>query len=300
MQIKSRLLIFVPKRFAVHAVTGVGYPSILMISMDELDLVRRLVRTAATEELMSRFESVSARFKADGSLITAADLAMQDRLQTELAENWPQYVLLGEEMESTQQERLLAAPGAGLWCLDPVDGTGNFAAGIPFFAVSLALICDGQVQAAVVYDPCRDECFSALLGQGAWLNGRPLAASVSPASLKDAMAMVDLKRLPDPLVRAIAKQAPYRSQRSFGSVALDWCWIAGGRCQIYLHGGQRLWDYAAGYLVMRESGAAGGLLSEYDGDWLTDFSLLPRIAVAATNPDLLQQWRAWIAQGLDA
>ncbi len=271
-----------------------------MMTLNELDLVQRLVRQAAAEELMLRFESVSARLKADGSLITEADLSMQARLQAELAEHWPQYRLLGEEMEADAQEHLLAASGTGLWCLDPLDGTGNFAAGIPFFAVSLALICDGLVQAAVVYDPCRDECFSALHGQGAWLNGRRLVTAGSPATLKDAMAMVDLKRLPDPLIRAIAKQAPYRSQRSFGSVALDWCWIAAGRCQIYLHGGQKLWDYAAGYLVMRESGAVGGLLSEYDGDCLTSFSLAPRIAVAATHPDLLRQWRAWILQGLDA
>lgn len=252
------------------------------------------------EELMSRFEMVGAQLKADGSLITAADLAMQSRLQAELAEHWPQYVLLGEEMASDEQERLLAAPGAGLWCLDPLDGTGNFAAGIPFFAVSLALIGNDEVHAAVVYDPCRDECFSALRGQGAWLNGRPLVAPATTATLEEAMAMVDFKRLPDPLIRAVARQAPYRSQRSFGSVALDWCWIAGGRCQIYLHGGQRLWDYAAGYLVLQESGAVGGLLSEYDGDWLERFSLVPRIAVAATHSDLLQQWRAWITRGLRA
>lgn len=272
----------------------------VMIDKKDLDLIRRLVRTAALEELMSRFESVSAEFKADGSLITAADLAMQHRLQAELASHWPQYRLLGEEMDQAQQEDLLRSPGPGIWCLDPLDGTGNFAAGIPFFAVSLALICNGSVQAAVVYDPCRDECFSALRGQGAWLNGNSLAAAASPADLKNAMAMVDLKRLPDPLIRAIAKKSPYRSQRSFGSVALDWCWIAGGRCQVYLHGGQKLWDYAAGYLVMSESGAVGGLLAGYDGNWLTDFSLSPRIAVAATHENLLQQWRAWIIRGLEA
>jgi len=208
-------------------------------------------------------------------------------------------VLLGEEMDTAEQESLLASPGAGLWCLDPLDGTGNFAAGIPFFSVSLALICDGVVQAGVVYDPCRDECFSALRGQGAWFNGRRLTAAREPAQVRDAMAMVDLKRLPDPLIRAVAKKAPYRSQRSFGSVALDWCWIAGGRCQVYLHGGQKLWDYAAGHLVMSESGAAGGLLSEYDGDWSTELSLSPRIGVAATHADLLLQWRTWIAQGLE-
>jgi myo-inositol-1(or 4)-monophosphatase len=112
------------------------------------------------------------------------------------------------------------------------------------------------------------------------------------------MAMVDLKRLPAPLIRALAGKPPYRSQRSFGSVALDWCWIASGRCQVYVHGGQKLWDYAAGYLIMRESGAVGGLLSRYEDDWLDDFSLSPRIAVAATHAGLLAQWRAWILQGL--
>jgi myo-inositol-1(or 4)-monophosphatase len=130
------------------------------------------------------------------------------------------------------------------------------------------------------------------------LNGRPLIAANAPAKLGEAMAIVDLKRLPDPLISAAAKKAPYRSQRSFGSVALDWCWIARGRCQVYLHGGQKLWDYAAGHLVMRESGAAGGLLGEYGGDWATELSLSPRIGVAATHADLLMQWRTWIARGL--
>jgi myo-inositol-1(or 4)-monophosphatase len=270
-----------------------------MLDTKDLDRIRRLVRTAALEELMSRFGSVSADLKIDGSLVTAADIAMQHRLQDELARQWPQCVFLGEEMDSAEQESLLASSGAGLWCLDPLDGTGNFAAGIPFFAVSLALITDGVVQAGVVYDPCRDECFSALRGRGAGLNGAPLAAAKAPVQLQDAMAVVDLKRLPDPLIGAIAKKAPYRSQRSFGSVALDWCWIASGRCHVYLHGGQKLWDYAAGNLVMRESGAAGGLLRDYGGDWATKLSLSPRIGVAATHSDLLLQWRTWIAQYLE-
>ena len=69
-----------------------------MFTINELDLLRRLVMRAAVDELMSRFESVSAQLKADGSLITAADLAMQTRLQADLAKHWPHYVLLGEEM----------------------------------------------------------------------------------------------------------------------------------------------------------------------------------------------------------
>jgi myo-inositol-1(or 4)-monophosphatase len=269
-----------------------------MIDLHDLEIISQLVRAAAKEELMVRFESVIADIKADGSLITEADLAIQHRLQQELVTHWPRFGLLGEEMSAAEQEGLLATPGAGLWCLDPLDGTANFAAGIPFFAVSLALISAGEVQAGVVYDPARDECFSALRGHGAWLNRRPLSAPASPALLGEAMAMVDLKRLPTRLIERIAMRPPYRSQRSFGSVALDWCWIASGRCQVYLHGGQRLWDYAAGQLVMRESGAVGGLLSDYRGDHLSGFSLAPRIGVAATHADLLRQWRAWIAAGL--
>jgi len=278
---------------------AVRYACAAMMDRDDLQKIRQLVSTAAGQELMSRFQTVTADAKADGSLITEADLAMQHRLQAELHRHWPSFALLGEEMDAEAQQALVAAPGHGLWCLDPLDGTSNFAAGIPFFAVSLALIADGAVQAAVVYDPVRNECFSALRGQGAWLNDRRLSAPRAPAALREAMAMVDLKRLPAPLIGALARRAPYRSQRSFGSVALDWCWLACGRCQVYLHGGQRLWDYAAGMLVLSESGGVGGLLEDYDGDWQEGLSLGPRIAVGATHAGLLQQWRAWLAQALD-
>ena len=269
-----------------------------MIDIHDLDVLRHVVRTAAFEELMTRFESTKADTKADGSIVTQADLAMQARLQRELATHWPMFELLGEEMSADRQRSLLMAPGSGLWCLDPLDGTSNFAAGIPFFAVSLALIVDEGVSAAIVYDPARDECFSALRGRGAWLNGRRLNARMSPSTLAEAMAMVDLKRLPKALIANLARKAPYRSQRSFGSVALDWCWVASGRCQVYLHGGQKLWDYAAGELILHESGAVGGLLDDYAGDWLSDFALGPRIAMAATHQDLLDQWRAWVSGGL--
>lgn len=269
-----------------------------MFDKSQLDEVCRLVIGAATEELMARFTSVRADVKADGSLITEADLAMQHRLQSALAERWPDFALLGEEMSAAEQGHLLVTPGRGLWCLDPLDGTSNFASGIPFFAVSLALIIDGITRAAVVYDPARGECFSALRGQGAWLNGVPIHTPRAPATLRESMAMVDLKRLPPALVKAFAEHAPYRSQRSFGSVALDWCWVACGRCQLYLHGGQKLWDYAAGQLVLAESGAVGGLLDDYRGDWLTNYSLTPRIAVAAADAALLALWRTWIAEQL--
>lgn len=269
-----------------------------MFDKPQLDELCRLLIDAATGELMARFETVRAEIKPDGSLITVADLAMQERLRVELAARWPHFDLLGEEMTAAEQGRLLESQDRGLWCLDPLDGTSNFAAGIPFFGVSLALIIDGAAHAAVVYDPARNECFSALRGSGAWLNGRVLESPRSPATLREAMAMVDLKRLPPALVQAVAQRSPYRSQRSFGSVALDWCWVACGRCQIYLHGGQKLWDYAAGELILREAGGAGGLLDDYFGEWLERYALTPRIAVAASHAALLGLWRDWIGQQL--
>ena len=271
-----------------------------MLTLTELAELRALVRAAAAEELMARFQDVAIATKRDGSVITEADLAMQRRLQRELHDRWPTIALLGEEMGAAEQQALLQRQDAGLWCLDPLDGTSNFASGIPFFAVSLALIVGGVVQVAVVLDPARGECFSALRGGGAWQNETPLIGSAQPERLCDAMALVDLKRLPPGLIRSLSTQAPYRSQRSFGSVALDWCWVANGRCQVYLHGGQKLWDYAAGQLILTESGAVGGLLEDYRGEWLTGWSLTPRIAVAATHPALLEQWRAWIENAFES
>ena len=93
-------------------------------------------------------------------------------------------------------------------------------------------------------------------GQGAWLNGEPLAQR-PPVPLAEGVALIDLKRLPRGLASRLASDPPYQSQRSFGAVALDWCWLAAGRCQVYLHGQQKLWDYAAGCLILRGSRRPG-------------------------------------------
>lgn len=260
----------------------------------DLKLICSLVKAAGDQELLGRFRHVSATIKDDGSVLTEADIVMQQRLASELARHWPDIPLLGEEMSEQQQQTLLRDESTRLWCLDPLDGTANFASGIPCFGVSLALLEAGEVVLGVVYDPVRDECFSALRGVGAWLNGEELQTGAGPAQLHQAMAVVDFKRLSKGLACCLACEPPYRSQRSFGSVALDWCWLAAGRCQLYLHGGQKLWDYAAGALIAREAGAAGGHLAAYDGDWLHTATLTPRIGMAATDEALLRRWRAWI------
>ncbi len=180
---------------------------------NDLDLAGLASRVAevAAQELLPRFQHVTAQRKADGSLLTAADLAVQGRLAALLRQDYPDYALLGEEMAAADQQQLLGASDSGLWCLDPLDGTGNFAGGIPVFAVSLALLRHGRIEAGVVHDPVRGESFWARRGGGAWLNGAPLRVPEAPRHLADTTALVDFKRLPAALATAVATRPPFVS-----------------------------------------------------------------------------------------
>jgi len=252
-----------------------------------LDAITAMLVPACQQELVQRFRQIGFEYKADGSLVTEADLAMQAHMQQALAMAWPEFGFLAEEMRLEQQQALLSRPGSGLWCLDPLDGTSNYAMGIPYFATSLALIKDGQVVMGVVYDPLRDECFSAIRGEGAWLNGQPLCLHDKEYPSQAALAIIDFKRLPPALAASLVTDPPYKSQRSFGSVALDWCWMAAGRSHVYLHGQQNIWDYAAGQLVFEE---AGGYSSTLQGEAVFSHKLEARSAVAALNKPLFDNW----------
>jgi myo-inositol-1(or 4)-monophosphatase len=264
-----------------------------MLDKAGLAQLGRIVSSAAREELLPRFARVKRGRKADGSVITEADLVVQQRIARELQGCWPGTLFLGEEMSTSEQDSLLQT-GKPLWCLDPLDGTSNFAAGIPFFSVSLALLEQGRVMAGIVYDPVRDECFSALRGQGAMLNDTAPGAVRAGLSLQQATGLIDFKRLPRELAVRLVTEVPYASQRSFGSVALDWCWIATGRCHVYLHGRQNIWDYAAGDLILQE---AGGHSTTLSGETVFVNALQARSAVAAMDADLFAEWSRWLGIG---
>src|SRR3569623_2503207 len=189
----------------------------------ELDELRAIVTAVAERERKPRFTAMARAQKQDGSVRTEADLAAQTALIHALAQRWPQYAFLGEEMDESAQRQLLQDTAAGVWCVDPRDGTSNFAAGIPCFAVAVALLRGGAVEVGVVYDPVRQECFYARRGGGAWLNGGRLTAARPAVALKQTVALVDFKRRAAPLARRLALEPPYSSLRSFGSVALVWC-----------------------------------------------------------------------------
>jgi len=176
--------------------------------------------------------------------------------------------------------------------LDPVDGTSNFANGLPYFAVSVGFYQGGLPVMGVVYAPEANEIFWAERDKGAFLNGERLPIKTrSPDSLKHAMAGVDLKRLQPKLAAALAAHPPYASQRNFGSSALDWCYVAAGRLDIYIHGGQKLWDYAAGALILEQAGGALCTL-DHDDFWGTD--PWQRSVICASDPAIFQPWRDWI------
>lgn len=255
-----------------------------------LNQVIEIVRRVAQAEVMPRYLKVAHSRKADGSLFTEADLSCQAALMRELARIAP-YPVLGEEMTEAEQQRQWDNGADGLWCIDPIDGTSNFVNGVPYFAVSVALMRAGRSVMGVIYDPVADEMFYAEKGGGAYLNGEPLPIKTRSPDLRHSLAGVELKRISDAIAVQIALHPPYSSQRNFGASTLDWCYTAAGRFDVYLHGGQRLWDYAAGCLIMEEAGGQMCTLA-HDDFWADD--LWQRPVVAALGQDLFTEWRAWI------
>ncbi len=260
----------------------------------ELDRLCTLLRSAAEAEIMPRFRHADARSKADGSLVTEADFAVQRLVGVELRRAYPELSVLGEEMSVQEQQRLLGDAETGVWCLDPLDGTSNFAYGFPYFCISLALLRGGEPILGCIVDPVHGECFCAERGGGAFLDGEPLRLSSERTELADCLAMVDLKRLSRRDLPRMGGESPFRSQRNLGSVALDWCWLAAGRFQLYLHGGQKLWDYAAGRLIATEAGVVSSLFAPGGLRPPEVLSLEPRMAVAAANQVLFGRWLGWL------
>lgn len=239
---------------------------------------------------MPRYLKVAHQRKVDGSLLTEADVAAQNALFKRLQAIAP-YPVLGEEMTEAEQRAVWDMGGEAFWCVDPIDGTSNFVNGLPYFAISVALIKDRKSVLGVVYDPSADEAFYAIEGQGAFLDGERLPIKNPPTELRRCMAGIELKRIDRELAGRLAYEHPFSSQRNLGASTLDWCYLAAGRLHVYLHGGQKLWDYAAGALILEEAGGCMSTMHEQDfwqgNPWT-------RSAVAALTPELLSQWQTWL------
>jgi len=194
-------------------------------------------------------------------LVTEVDVAVERMFRALIAERFPDHQVLAEEMGGAA-----AVPAGPCWVFDPIDGTTNYAHGLPIFCASLALEIDGVPEVAAVYDPNRRELFTAERGGGAFLNGVPLRVS-SAERLVDALLVTgfpyDVHSRVNEVVGlfgAFVGQA--RAVRRLGSAAIDLCWVAAGRMDGFWEADLKPWDVAGGALVVAE---AGGRVTGTDG-----------------------------------
>jgi myo-inositol-1(or 4)-monophosphatase len=204
---------------------------------------------------MDRFGTTDISWKADGSMLTRADLDIQAALARQIMAAFPEDGILGEEGMST------GADGATYrWVLDPIDGTNNFGRGLPGFSVSVGVLRDGRPVAGAVYDPISDWLFSAAEGEGARLNGRALRLTPEPLSARSLFSVRTPYEdgIPAPVVHWLER---YRLRR-FGSTALHLCYVALGALAFVHDHHVALWDIAGAAAVLVE---AGGMISAPDG-----------------------------------
>ncbi|HUQ28758.1 MAG TPA: inositol monophosphatase family protein [Usitatibacter sp.] len=247
------------------------------------------VRAVAASEILPRYRTVVATRKDDGSLVTEADHASQRMLVRGLRalEDVP---VMGEEMARAEQQAIFER-GGRYWCVDPLDGTRNFAGGVPFFAVSVALVENARPVFGTVYDPIADEAFFAVRGAGAWLNHKPLAVPREAPVLSQALAEVSLRSPYNTLRSAFKSRAPYKRRITSGSATLSWCHLAAARIDVLVSPAQKMWDYAAGALIAHEAGAS---LSTLEDDDFWAAPAFAKSALAARGPALLAEWREWL------
>jgi myo-inositol-1(or 4)-monophosphatase len=196
-------------------------------------------------------------------LVTEMDVEIERAFRAMIAERFPSHVVLGEEFEESGDRN---AESRYCWVLDPIDGTTNYAHGLPIFCASLALEVDGQPVVGAVYDPNRRELFTAERGQGAWLNGAPLHASAA-SELIDSLLVTgfhyNIHRDSSELIGLFGEFiSRARAVRRLGSAALDLCYVAAGRFDAFWEHKLQPWDVAAGALIVQE---AGGVITTIDG-----------------------------------
>lgn len=233
---------------------------------------------AGARELVAWRGRFTAREKGHHDLVTDADLASEQAVRGVISRRFPDHGFLGEEAPDRRQlEREFC------WVVDPLDGTTNYAHGFPCYGVSVAVAQRGRLLAGVVFDPERDECFTAAAGQGARLNGEPIATTAA----KDVGEALLAVSLPAQVVtgsvdlEAFLRLAPLcQGIRRTGSAALNLAYVACGRLDGHWAHEIHPWDSAAGVLLVRE---AGGVATASDG---RPFQLAAGNYLAASTAEL--------------
>lgn len=226
-------------------------------------------------------------YKGIIDLVTEVDHQSEAYLIEQINSLFPGHAILAEE--SGQQEGSVEH----LWYIDPLDGTVNYAHNIPLFCISIGYAQNGITRLAAVYEPMRDECFSAERGRGAWLNGNSLHVS----SVEDLTHSLLVTGFPydtwntsdDNFINFVRFAKMTQGVRRLGSAALDLCYVAAGRFDGFWELSLKAWDVAAGGLIVEE---AGGCVTNVDGG--PDYISKPQSILAAPpllHPFMLEEIR---------
>lgn len=244
----------------------------------ELSVARQAAQIGGA--IVARYfrEGVEMRTKAVSDLVSDADIESEHAIVAAIRESFPDHAILGEESHQAD----VSAPK--LWLVDPLDGTTNFAHGIPHFAISIAYYEHGQAQCGVIYNPIRDDWYVAAAGQGAWYNGRRAQVNGDVAlnqSLVGVGFYYDRGAMMEATLRAIRELFGHQIHgiRRFGTASLDLAQVAMGMYGAYFEYQLSAWDFAAGRLFVEE---AGGRVTTCQGEPLP----LAKSSVLASNGHL--------------
>ena len=221
----------------------------------DLDLLLVTARDAALRAGASLREGFGSEVVVNEShhhdLKIQLDVDTQALLTRSILSVFPEHQILGEEGGE-------GSGGSGYeWILDPIDGTVNLAYGIPHFCVSVACRLDDEILVGVIYDPMRNELFEAARGSGARLNGKTIHAS-QRTKIEEAIMALGFSKSADSIEKCLEMYQHYarraRKLRAMGSAALDMAYIASGRLDAYIEQGIKIWDIAAGQIILEEAG----------------------------------------------
>jgi myo-inositol-1(or 4)-monophosphatase len=208
---------------------------------------------------------LTVRRKQQNDFVTEVDHAAEDAIIRTLREAYPSHAFLGEESGASAP----ATESEYQWIIDPLDGTTNFLHGFPQYCVSIGLKHKGVLQQGVIYDPNRNELFTATRGAGAFLNDRRIRVTgidrLEDALISTGFPFRELDHFDEYLRMFNAVTRRVSGIRRPGAAALDLAWVAAGRCDGFWELGLSPWDMAAGALLVREAGGMVGDLAGTEG-----------------------------------
>jgi len=270
---------------------------VLLIRMQEVaefaareagQIIKKHLGSAKVEKTKSQYQD----------LATAVDSQCEEVIRSIVRRHFPTHSFLGEESVAPGTNASVAAlkevvASDYLWVVDPIDGTTNFVHGLPACVVSIGVACKGEVLVGVVYDPCREELFSAIKGNGLTVNGEVATVDRSVSLKSSVLAWGCPAHLVEPMffaAKALGSRA--RALRNFGSASLHMAWVASGRLSGFYQLDLHAWDVAAGALLVIEG---GGTVTDWGG---LAYTLSTR-DIAASNSAIHKEFQQYLTPALE-